>query len=311
MPNLKEIETNYTDLAPIVLFVYNRPEHTLKTLDALASNNLAKYSKLYIYCDGYKAEHEYTPDINISKVRKIVKKENRFEKVTVIENYSNHGLASSIIKGVSDLVYKYGKVIVLEDDIVTTKGFLSYMNNALKMYNTETKVGCIHGWNFNLDTSNHHLSTFFLRGADCWGWATWDRAWSKFNPNGQELLNEIIIRNLKYQFNRRGNQDFFNMLKDQIEGKNDSWAVRWHASLFLQNMYCLHPTNALAINIGLDNSGIHCGTIDIEQSTVQEINLDKIDIVESEWFFKAFKKYSKNDKFYLKIWPRIKKLLKF
>ena len=170
------------------------------------------------------------------------------------------GLAKSIITGVSEIIARYGRVIVLEDDIVPSIGFLKYMNEALDLYENEDKVGCIHAWNYNLISNEFKNSTFFLRGADCWGWATWKRAWKFYNPNGTYLLDYIKNNNLSYNFNRRDTIDFVKMLKDQILNKNDSWAVRWHASLFIRNMYCLHPVKSMIINIGFDSSGVHNGS---------------------------------------------------
>lgn len=226
-------------LAPIVLFAYNRPLHMLQVLNALAKNVLAKESILYIYCDGQKPEATREMVLQIEKVKEIAKSEYRFKQVIAIEQQVNKGLANSIIHGITEIINKHGKVIVLEDDILPSIGFLKYMNDALGLYEKEEKVGCIHAWNYNLDYSSYAESTFFLKGADCWGWATWKRSWDLFNPGASALLANIESTNSQYEFDRRGTHKYTEMLKDQINSKVDSWAIRWHASLFLAGKYCL------------------------------------------------------------------------
>ncbi len=276
--------------APIVLFVYNRPYHTKQVLNALAINAEAIDSELWIYCDGEKTDATLEGKKNIAEVRNIVRAENRFKTVTVVEQQNNRGLANSIITGVSEIVNKKGKVIVLEDDIVPSPGFLKYMNDALALYETEEAVGCIHAWNYSLDANSTNATTFFLRGADCWGWATWKRAWQLFEPDGKKLLTELTAKKQTYSFERNGTHPFVEMLKEQISGKNNSWAIRWHASLFLKNKYCLHPVRSLVTNIGLDGSGTHSTDAYLKQRTQQKIELQKIPVEESDWFFKEYEK---------------------
>jgi hypothetical protein len=302
---------NKNNLAPIVLFVYNRPWHTKQTLDALALNYLADSSNLYVFCDGCKEDADINTIKNVELVRNLIKSEDRFLSIEVFECSSNKGLANSIINGVTDILRIYDKIIVLEDDLLTGKGFLKFMNEALIMYENANNVGCIHGWNFNLDIKNSPSSTFFLKGADCWGWATWKRSWVKFNADGQFLLQTIVDNKLEFQFNRRGTQNFVQMLQDQIKGKNDSWAVRWHASLFLEGMYCLHPAKSTIINIGLDSSGVHCGDVNISQSLIDDIELERITVIDSEWFYDTINYHFNSNFFYLKFWKKVRNLLGF
>lgn len=242
-------------LSPVALFVYNRPEHTAKTIKALSQNELAKESELFIFSDGPKNE---TETIKIQEVRNYLKTITRFKKITIIEKPNNSGLANSIIKGVTEVVNKYGKVIVLEDDLVTSPYFLKYMNEALALYENEDKVISVHGYIYPIKAELPE--TFFLKGADCWGWATWKRGWNLFEPDGKKLLAELRKKNLFREFNFNNTQAYSSMLKDQIEGKNDSWAIRWHASAFLDNKLTLYPGRSLVKNIGLDSTGFHPGT---------------------------------------------------
>jgi hypothetical protein len=276
------------ELAPIVLFTFNRPIHTQNVLNSLAICNEAKDSILYVFCDGAKENVDKIGLSKIQEVRKIVNAENRFKQVIVTIQEKNKGLANSIIDGVTEIVNKYGKIIVLEDDLVVSKGFLKYMNQSLEMYEDEPRVGCIHAWNYYFKNVENNESTFFLKGADCWGWATWKRSWELFNPDASYLLNQIVSKNQEFEFNRKNTHQFVQMLKDQIEGTINSWAIRWHASLFCNNKFCLHPTSSLVKNIGFDDLGTHTINFDLEQKPIDEIKLTKIKIEESDWFFKEY-----------------------
>ncbi len=297
--------------SPIVLFLYNRPDHTKLTLNALVNNAEAVDSELFIYCDGLKPGSSEKDKDNVQAVRQIANEENRFKKVNVIHREQNLGLANSIISGVTEIVNQFGRIIVLEDDIVPSIGFLKYMNEALDLYENEDKVGCIHAWNYDLDSSKFSDTTFFLRGADCWGWATWKSSWSLFNPNGIQLLDEIKNNKLEYSFNRNGTHPFVEMLGDQIKGKNDSWAIRWHASLFLKDNFCLHPVKPIVRNIGLDNSGTHCGDSDLLQDTVDFINLIKINVDENQLFFKSYLRNQKKNGSQSRDKMLVKKIIKW
>ena len=245
------------NLAPIVLFVYNRPDHTKQTIEALQKNELAKDSELFIYSDAAKIE---TAQQKVNKVREYIKSVDGFKKITIIEREKNWGLANSIIDGVTKIVNEYGKIIVLEDDLVTSPYFLKFMNEALEMYKDEPKVASIHGYIYPIDGLPE---TFFIRGADCWGWATWKNKWSIFERVGQKLLDELKSKNLQKEADFNGSYSYTTMLKGQICGENNSWAVRWYMSAFLRNMLTLYPGQSYVQNIGFDQQGTHCGESDI------------------------------------------------
>ncbi|EMM70364.1 glycosyltransferase family A protein [Leptospira weilii] len=264
-------------LAPIALFVYNRPEHTKRTIDSLSRNDNADQSELFVFCDGPKSNSNMD---KIKEVRSIVKKVAGFKKVFVYEKETNAGLSKSIISGVTELVEKYGEVIVLEDDMVTSKYFLTYLNHGLEYYKNVDRVVSIHA--YRLPFVAETPETYFLRGADCWGWATWKRGWDLFEADGRKLLNKLISENLIYEFDMQGSYPYTIMLKDQIAGKNDSWAIRWYASTFLQNKLTLYPARSLVFNIGLDASGTHCDVTneyDVDLS-LSPIRIEKIKIEE-------------------------------
>ncbi len=283
-------ERNY---APIVLFVYNRPWHTRQTIKALQKNELAKQSDLIIYSDA--AKNEAVKDA-VNEVREIVKNIAGFKTVTVIERDRNWGLADSIIDGVTTVINEYGKIIVLEDDLVTAPSFLKYMNSGLNCYQDEERVASIHGYIYPIEGLP---SSFFIRGADCWGWATWKRAWGVFERDGQKLLNELQFRKLEKEANFNGSYPYSQMLKDQINGKNNSWAVRWYMSAFLQNMLTLYPGESYVQNIGNDDSGTHCRTTDVYwgELTASALDIEAVKISEDmeskkkiEAFFNSIKR---------------------
>ena len=240
-------------LAPIALFTYNRLRHTRQTVEALARNELARESELVIFSDGPRSESDRG---KVGPVREYIRTITGFKKVTIIERDCNQGLAGSIIAGVTEIVSRYKKIIVLEDDMVTSPFFLRYMNNALEFYQDEERIISIHGYLYPLQT--RLPETFFLRGADCWGWATWKRGWALFNSDGLKLLAELKKHKLEKQFDLNGAFAYTKMLKWQARGALDSWAIRWHASAFLQDKLTLYPGTSLITNIGLDASGTHC-----------------------------------------------------
>jgi len=252
---------NINTLAPIVLFVYNRPWHAEQTLNALSKNDLSEQSMLYIYADGPKPNATDEQLEKIKQVRELIKSKQWCKEVHIVESDINKGLANSIIDGVTDVVNKHGKIIVLEDDIITSPYFLKYMNDGLNIYENEEKVISIHAHQFPISPIGLP-DTFFIKGASCQGWATWDSRWSVFEKDTNKLLNHIIDNNMQYEFEINGTYPFIQMLKDQINGKVDSWAIRWHASAFINNKYTLYPNKSIIYNIGFDNSGTHCGSVD-------------------------------------------------
>lgn len=265
------------NLAPIVLFVYNRPDHTRQTVEALQKNELASESELFIYSDAPKNENAQQ---KVNEVREYIETIDGFKKTTIINREKNWGLANSIIDGVTRIVNEYGKIIVLEDDLVTSSYFLKFINEALEMYKDEPKVASIHGYIYPIDGLPE---SFFIKGADCWGWATWKEKWSIFEPDGQKLLNELKQKKLQKEADFNNSYPYIKMLKDQIKGKNNSWAIRWYMSSFLKDMLTLYPGQSYVQNIGHDAEGTHCTSeTDIFKINLNnQITLHKIKIIEN------------------------------
>lgn len=243
-------------LAPIILFVYNRPWHTEQTLEALMQNELANESTLYIYSDGPKEDASAADLDSIRAVRNVLRKKKWCKDVVIKSHINNLGLADNIINGVTEIVNRHGKVIVLEDDIVTSSSFLKYMNDALIFYENEEKVMHISGYFPNVKRKLPQF--FFYNQTSCWGWATWKRAWSHFTNETSYLLREVKESNRLFEFNTDGSYPFLSHLEDNLRGNIKTWAIKWHSSVFLQKGLCLHPSISYVQNIGLDNSGEHC-----------------------------------------------------
>lgn len=246
--------------APVVLFVYNRPAHTRRVLEALQANDLAAESELFVFSDGPKAGADENDQRKIEEVRAIANEKNWCGTVHLIASEKNKGLAQSVIEGVTEIVNRFGKIIVLEDDLVTSPSFLRFMNESLDEYADDDRVISITGYTYPV--KQKLTETFFLRGADCWGWASWKRGWDLFEKDGAKLLHEIETKNLSNDFDFDGTYPYTQMLRDQVEGRNASWAIRWYASAFLNNQLTLYPGKSLVQNIGVDGSGTHSGRND-------------------------------------------------
>lgn len=245
-------------LAPVILFVYNRPDHTRQVLESLDACSLAGDTELFVFADGPKSGATDDERGKINETQAVLREKNWCKQRHLIISEKNKGLAKSVIDGVTQIVTQYGKVIVLEDDLVCVPHFLSYMNKALDVYENEDRVISITGYIYPVQEKLPE--TFFLRGADCWSWATWKRGWDLFNSDGSKLLYEIEERGLQNDFDFEGTYSYTQMLRDQVDGKNSSWAIRWYASAFLRDKLTLYPGQSLVKNIGMDGSGTHCGS---------------------------------------------------
>jgi hypothetical protein len=243
-----------TTLAPIVLFVYNRPEHTRKIVEYLSKNRLAESSDLFIFSDGPKTENDKN---KVSEVREFIRSINGFKEIKIIERKKNLGLANSVIQGANEILESYNKIIILEDDIVTAIDFLKYMNDALTFYENEEYVFSISGYTYPIRLPEYYNQDVFLAyRSSSWGWATWKDRWEKTDWRLKDI--ESFFRNKFEQkkFNQ-GGEDLTPMLHNQLKGNIDSWGIRWAYAQFLNNSYCLYPRVSLTKNIGMDWSGTH------------------------------------------------------
>ena len=299
---------NEKKLAPIILFTYNRPWHAQQVLEALQKNELSQQSELFIFSDG---GTDYEDKQLVNKTREILDNTTGFKKVTVIKRPVNFGLAANVINGVSTIIEKYGKVIVLEDDLITAPSFLTFMNSALNMYEDVDEVAHIHSFCYaGLSLPN----TFFIKWVGSTGWATWRNSWKLLERNGEKLLAEIKEKKLSKAFDFNGKYPYTRMLKRQVEGKNNSWAIRWNASLFLNNKLSLNTGKTLIHNIGFDGSGENSGSQDFYNMGLYDgdLQLEKPDTiqesVEARRQFEEF--YKKTNSLWAKVKRRLERMAK-
>lgn len=239
--------------APIVLFVYNRPNHTERTVNALLDNYLASESDLFIFSDAAKSSESME---NVKLVRDLIKNIKGFKSVTIIEREVNFGLIKSISEGVTDIINRYKKIIVLEDDLITHKQFLQYMNETLKLYENNSNVYEITGYSHINKTSKIvENQSYFLKITSTWGWATWANRWEIFS-NGLEGIEDLNAnRKLKYLFNYNNSYNYYKMLNDMKTGKAKSWGIVWYWNIFKKNGLTLYPVETLVDQIGFDGTG--------------------------------------------------------
>jgi len=288
--------------APIALFVYNRPQHTERTLKYLQQNKIAAESRLFIFSDAAKTPED---EDKVKEVRELLKTVEGFRKVDIIERKTNAGLANSIIAGVSQLVKDYKQVIVFEDDLISSPHTLTYFNEALNKYRNEERVMHIGAYMYPLK-ANNLPETFFYRAATSWGWATWERAWNDFEPD-IELLMASFDSKKRREFAIDNTMNFWKQMQDYKKGNNNSWAIRWYASIFLKGGLTLNPSQSLVNNIGHDGTGVHSGINDIYNVIINPKRITQFptELKEHEEAYQLIKNFLQNRKG--TIWQRIKR----
>ena len=241
--------------APILLFTYKRLDTLKQTVAALEKNDSAALSDLFIFSDAAKKEEDKTV---VNQVRAYLKTIKGFRSIQIVEREENLGLARSIISGTSWVLSKYDKAIVVEDDLITTPNFLAFMNAALERYKAETSVFSIAGFAFNLNTSGlqYKYDAYFLNRPWPWGWATWKDRWEKIDWEVRSYASFKKDRKLRKAFSE-GGSDLNKMLREQMEGKIDSWAIRWSYHQFRIGGITLFPVYSKVYNAGFDKFATH------------------------------------------------------
>lgn len=243
--------------APICLFTYNRLSETQQTIAALQKNELAKESDLFIFSDAAKNASGVA---KVTAVRKSLKGINGFKSVTVFEAIKNKGLATSIIDGVSQIINDYGKVIVLEDDLITSPHFLTFMNRALDFYDIEKKIQSVNGYSLKVESCTSDV--YFQQRPFPWGWATWKDRWDVSLFDKEELKKSVnTALGILKEFKRKCGDDSASMLLNSIYDRNDSWYIRWSFNHFRSNRFSVYPFYSLVNNIGFGEEGTHCNGI--------------------------------------------------
>lgn len=241
-------------ISPICLFTYNRLHETKQTIAALQANYLAEESDLIVFSDGAKNE---VSQLKVDAVREYLKTISGFKTIKIIESSNNKGLANSIISGVSEVIKQYAKVIVLEDDLVTSKNFLCFMNQALNFYEVNNRIFSISGYSFDLPSLNGIEKDFYYGyRASSWGWATWADRWENVDWEAG-AYKKVLYNPLQHFKFMRGGSDMPLMLWRQMNGKLDSWAIRWCLQQFLDNKLTVFPTKSKIKSIGFGVDATH------------------------------------------------------
>lgn len=274
--------------APIALFTYNRADHTQRAVESLLKNAEAKFSDLFIFSDGPKTPEKKA---GVEENRKYIHTISGFKSISIIEREKNWGLANSLIAGITEVINKFGKVIVVEDDLILSPYFLQFMNEGLEKYKDDDRVGTITG--FVPPIKDKLPETFFLKYFQCWGWATWKRAWDLLETDARPLLKGLRFK--KTKFDVGGGVGNYGNLYCQKVGLVDSWYLRYYASLFLKDKLSLYPGRSMVTNDGLDGTGTHCG-VDLVKAFLSDnshapIILRNIDVKEDVQSYKVFKSY--------------------
>ncbi len=276
--------------APIALFAYKRPEHLSLVVESLKKNPEASETDLFIYCDAARSSHD---EPAVEAVRAYAKTVSGFRTITVIKRDKNLGLSKSITEGVTALCNQYGRVAVVEDDVIVSKHFLFWVNAALNKYEMDDRVisvGC-----YVFPNAGSLQENFFLGVTDCWGWAVWKRSWDLYEPDGKKLLSQLLQHRLSGHFDLEGAYPYTEMLRNQINGNNDSWAVRWYASAVLSRGLTIYPGKSLTKNIGFDGSGVHCSVdssyeVNLPDRLIELIDMPVVESVEARLVWADFLK---------------------
>ena len=254
--------------APIVIFVYNRADHFIQTYNALAACKEAKKSELFIFSDGTKSEAGAAKVNEVRAAVAAVKNSGDFRSVTVTESPVNKGLAASVIAGVTEVINKYGKVIVVEDDCAVSPLFLGYMNNALDFYENNKKIGSIAGYTPMLNLPDDYKRDVFAAYRSCsWTWATWKDRWEGIDWELKDIKDFYKSPKLIRKLNSNGSDRFMRLYR-QTKGNGSSWSVRFGAHLVKNDLLTVYPRYSYNSNIGCDESGVHSKSDDAEKMRV-------------------------------------------
>jgi hypothetical protein len=272
----------YTNLA-IAVFGYSRPRHLIQLLDSIELNSEVDLIKLYIFIDGEKVDKNTREVSNCFQIAQEFA--SRHSNTEIYKHQKNLGLSNSIRFGIDYIFERHNEVIVLEDDLVCSEFFLDFCIQGLNRFRDEHRVASIHGYLPPLIKKFDEPQ--FLKGTDCWGWATWKDRWKSVEWDARELVQKIGQGEIEHQFNLEEKFPFSRMLKEQADGKIDSWAIRWHANMFLQSRLTLYPNISLINNTGFDNSGTHGKKSNDYSTTISEVKIEipaNLEIVENATF---------------------------
>lgn len=256
---------------PILLITFNRPDHTQRTLEALL---VQKPTELYIFQDGPR-EGNLEDANKCQLVRLVIEKQllNVTYDMKIHKYYSkvNRGCRDAIIHAISSVLKEHESVIVLEDDIVTSPAFLSYMNVALEYYRDNKSVYSISGFSYSPSRfkvpDTYAYDVYASPRLFNWGWGTWRDRWE--NVDWSMLYYEDFINNQSQieAFNRSGD-DMTQMLIDEKEGRSSAWDIQFAFDHFKHHAVSIVPCISYTKNIGCDGTGTHCGFTMVDRDEI-------------------------------------------
>ncbi len=284
-------------LAPIVIFVYARPVHTRQMLHSLMLNPEASISQITIYQDGLNPNASKENRKNYLLVTELCKQFISHNKnVNFITLSRNEHIDRLTPRIVTEVLENNDRIIVIEDDLVISKGFLKFMNESLDLYKGSPNVMQINGYMFPIKTRGAY--SFFLSLISPWGWGTWKRAWQNYNDDGLALLKEVDkIGKKDFNYGENGYNNYYQMLKQIAYGKENFWDVKWYASIYIKDGLGLFPSKSLVRNIGHDGSGLHCNYFFgskqfLEQNIIEKIEVNPISTTANLNIAKKFSRYN-------------------
>lgn len=277
--------------ADIAIFAFNRPIHLAACLESLKSNEMFEISRIWIFIDGPRTKSDQKSIDSCFEIACKLESENY--NIEIVKAAKNLGLSKSIIEGINLVFKNSNKVIVIEDDLEVSPFFLDFCNVGLNKYEFDQRVASVHGFSYGF--KKPEKQPYFLLGADCWGWATWKDRWQLLEEDSNKLITQISARGLKKKFDLDGVYPYFNMLLRQAQGEVNSWAIRWHASMFLANKLTLYPDQTLVINNGIDGSGTHAAQSKSFNSPFSNraINFESVEVEESKKAKRKLKRFLK------------------
>lgn len=247
-------------MTPVVVFAYNRKDKIEKCLNSLSKCNGARETKVFVFSDGPKNDNDKLGVKEVREVLKNYKEKNVFRDFIIYEAESNKGLAQNIICGINSILAMSDSVIVVEDDLIFSNDFLEYMNKALSFYKNDARIGEISGYHYPInELIEYKQDAFLLKKGECWGWGTWKDRWEKVDWNVECFEEYMINPGMRRKFDNL-ELGFDDMLVDQHNKRNNSWAIRWCFHLYLNNLFVVYPKYSKVSNCGFDGSGTHCSS---------------------------------------------------
>lgn len=241
-------------LTPLAVFAYRRPGHLRRLMESLAACDRCNEVNPVFFCDGACSGEDLK---GVEQTRREAAEWQRRLGGRVVLRDKNIGLAQSVISGVSELCDKDGRVIVVEDDLVVGRMFLAHHLDALETYEHNREVWQVSGFSFRMEPVQED-SCYFLPIISTWGWSTWKRAWDLFDPGSITSATVRMDVETRARFDIGHAFPYSKMLCDSLQGRNDSWGIRWNWRVFLSDGMVLYPPKSLVHNAGFDGSGSHC-----------------------------------------------------